>query len=90
MLDIKVDGENIKVTATGSTVDIMTELCFVIANIHATMHQQNQLMAELFRGEMSRVVGNPNSMMWDVGAVPSSGTRYVITMPIKREEDGNA
>lgn len=89
MLECKVDSKKLAcgVTATGTTKDIMVEICMIINSIYSTMHKQDRLLAEVFRAEMRSVCGDLNSPLWELDAMQGNG--LVMTMPIKREEDGN-
>ena len=89
MLEVKVDSKNLacSIEATGTTADIMVEICMVVNSLYSTMHKQDRLLAEIFRQDLRKVFVDQKSPLWDLDALRGQG--LVMTMPIKREDDDN-
>ena len=87
MLKVNVNSKSLECSleATGTTKDLMVEVCMVINSLYSTMHKQDRLLAEFFRKEIQSVVGDPGSPLWELDAI--RGTGLMMTIPIKREED---
>jgi len=89
MLEVKVDSKSLvcSIEATGTTSDIMVEICMVVNSLYSTMHKQDRLMAEIFRQDLRKVFSNPKSPLWELDAIHGSG--LVMTVPIKREDEND-
>ena len=87
MLKVNVNGNRSQIEATGSTEEIMTDICLIINGIYATMLNRNKELAHIFRKGFTRVVVDPDSVLWDASA--SRGTGLMMTVPNVHEGDGN-
>lgn len=73
MLKVNVNGNHSHIEATGSTEEIMTDICLIINGLYATMLNQNKELAHIFRKGLTRVVVDPDSVLWDASASRGTG-----------------
>lgn len=90
MLEIKVNANTprCQIVATGTTKDLLVEICMVINSLYNTMHKQDRLLAEIFRREMEGIVSKPNSPLWELDAIPGEGLAIFTPAKRKGEDDG--
>lgn len=91
MLDIKVNADTprCQIVATGSTKDLLVEICMVISSIYSTMHKQDGMMAEVFHQELQGIISNADSPVWQVDSIPGDGLAIFVPNVQDMQEDEN-
>ena len=81
---LKVDMKSGYIAGTGSTVDIATDILYVICQVHGALAQKDQGAAEVFRKAL--IAGGTDPDMPTFGRTPS--VAIVWTTPEKEGQDG--
>lgn len=81
---LKVDLESGYISGSGSVPDIVTDILYVICNVHGAFAKKNKDAAEIFRKALVAGVTDPKMPTFNV--VPS--VAFVWTTPEKGGHDG--
>ena len=81
---LKVDMKAGYIAGTGSTLDIATDILYVICQVHGALAQKDPKAAEILRKALVAGITDPNTPTFS--RVPS--VAYVWETPEKRGQDG--
>lgn len=86
MLKIEID-KGIHIEAAGTGLDIISEMCAAIHEIHALQNAQNPLHAAIFRDALTHAISDPDSPIWDGKAL--SNSTMICIPPNKKTDDAD-
>lgn len=87
MLKVEVDPahETASVYFDGTNKELVIGLCGAIGLLFARLNACNPVAGKKFRKDLTRMLTDPDSPVWD-GRIPD-GSGYAACIPVKKKED---
>lgn len=79
-----VKGEPAHLVASGSTLDIATDIGQLIVGIHSQLRKSDPAGAAVFQAAVKRLVNDPEIHLWDLDVQATFG----MAMSVPMEKDG--
>ena len=81
-----VKGEPAHLMASGSTLDIATDIGQLIVGIHSQLRKSDPTGAAVFQAAVKRLVNDPEIHLWDLDVQAAFG--MAMTVPKEKGGDG--
>lgn len=86
MLEVKIENETVRITASGDTLEIAAQVSAVIAGVHTQLKHADPMLAIAFRRIITQAVTDPASLIWKDS---DNCSGVAIVQDKRRQEDRN-
>lgn len=85
MINVKVDKGGIVLECEGNFETVCAEIGAIISGLHKNLNEVNSLLAMEFRRNVTRMVSDPSSPVWENQSIPNDpdGVRIVRKVTIQ-------